>query len=186
MLIILAVIVLAVLQLTNTTHFFHKTAVVRAPAAPISHLTGSNKQSTGSTATGSSTATNKTPSTTPALSSESDKDENGQAVSGVPSNPSEWSTSSSGEVTVKLPTANETMQSGATVTGVASSGITQVQYRLTDNVVGVISEGTINVVNGTFTAEVNFQTSGTTGRLDVFTTDSTGKELNEVQIPVNF
>jgi hypothetical protein len=61
-----------------------------------------------------------------------------------------------------------------------------VQYTLIDNNVGVISQGTIPVVNGNFSATIDFSPTATAGRLDVFTTDANGKEINEVQLQVNF
>jgi hypothetical protein len=61
-----------------------------------------------------------------------------------------------------------------------------VNYRLIDDQVGVISQGTIKVVAGNFSAAVNFKPYAKTGRLDVFTTDDNGKESNEVQVQVAF
>jgi hypothetical protein len=168
------------LELTNTTRLFHKTAVVRPPSAPIKSLSTKN-----TTSKDSSQAGTKVPSSS-TLQQGSDTDESGQTTSNTPSSPSEWSTSSSGVITVKLPTANETIQSGSTISGIASSGVSQVQYTLIDNQVGVISQGPISVVNGNFAATISFKSTASSGRLDVFTADATGKESNEVQIPVNF
>jgi hypothetical protein len=173
-LVLIAIIIMAMLELTNTTHLFHKSAVVRSPSTPITKLSAPNNTTNG----------NKSPSSTPTLNKGAATDENGQIPSGVPTDPSKWSTSASGVITVKLPTSNSTIHPGNTVTGSAS--VSQVQYRLIDNQVGVISQGPINVVGGNFTASVNFTTHGSGGRLDVFTADLTGKESNEVQIPVNF
>ena len=170
-----AIVIMVILEITNTTHFFHKTAVVRAPAKPITTLPAQSATNNG----------NKVPSLIPTLNQGTATDENGQVPStGVPTDPSQWSTSTSGLITVKLPGSNSTIQSGTTLTG--SSSVDQVQYRLTDDKVGVISQGSISVVNGNFTASINFMAHGNTGRLDVFSTDSTGKEYNEVQIPINF
>jgi len=49
---------------------------------------------------------------------------------------------------------------------------------------GVISQGIIQVVNGKFSATVNFPSHSNSGRLDVYSTDSNGKEINEVQLNV--
>jgi hypothetical protein len=168
------VIIIAVLELTNTTHFFHKSAVVRAPSAPIAKLPVQKAANNG----------NKVSSSTPTLDKGTATDKNGQAASGVPTDPGKWSVSDSGVITVKLPGSNSTIQPGATLTGAASVG--QVQYRLTDDRVGVISEGPVSVVNGNFTASINFTTHSSSGRLDVFSTEANGREINEVQIPVRF
>lgn len=172
--VIAIVVVVFILEVTNTTHLFHKTAVVRAPSKPITKLPTTAPANSGT----------KTQATSPTLSQGGPTSENGQVPANVPTDPSQWSVSASGVITVKLPSSNSTIQSGATLTGTAS--VAQVQYRLTDNQVGVISEGPINVVGGNFTATMNFTAHGTSGRLDVFSTDATGKEYNEVQIPVNF
>jgi hypothetical protein len=171
---VVVVIIMAVLELMNTTHLLHKSAVVRPPSTPITKLPAPNNATNG----------NKSPSSTPTLNKGAPTDENGQTPSGVPTDPSKWSTSASGVITVKLPASNTTLQPGGTLTG--SATINQVQYRLTDNQVGVISEGPINVVGGNFTASINFTTHGSSGRLDVFSTEPNGREINEVQIPVNF
>jgi cytoskeletal protein RodZ len=166
--------VIAVLEITNVTHFFHKAAVVRAPSQPITHI---------STTTPKTTSGTKTQATNPTLS-QGGPTAATQAATDVPTDPSKWSVSASGAITVKLPSSNGTIQSGATLTGTAT--VAQVQYRLTDNQVGVISAGPVNVVNGSFTAAMNFTSHGSSGRLDVFSTDASGKEYNEVQIPVSF
>ena len=97
---------------------------------------------------------------------------------------SSWTTSQSGVITVKSPVTNQAIASGAKLIGTAKTP--QVKYRLTDDKVGVISQGTVSVVNGNFSATINFTTQGKSGRLDVFTTDENDKELNEVQLPVSF
>lgn len=172
--IVVIVVVLFILEITNVTHLFHKAAVVRAPSTPITKLPTKKPTNSGT----------KIQATNPTLSQGGPTSENGQVPTNVPTNPSQWSVSASGVITVKLPSGNSTIQSGATLSGTAS--VSQVQYRLTDDQVGVISEGPINVVGGNFTATINFTSHGNSGRLDVFSTDTTGKEYNEVQIPVNF
>ncbi len=171
-------IVVLVLELTNTTHFFHKSSVVRAPSKPISSLPASSKSA--------NTINTKVPVGSSHLSQGGPTDEAGQVPSNTPTDSSEWSVSASGDLTVKLPGAQQTLHSGSIITGVVSTKVSQVQYRLTDNVVGVISQGPIDVVNDNFTAFISFKSQGSSGRLDVFTTDASGKEFNEVQTPVNF
>ncbi len=50
----------------------------------------------------------------------------------------------------------------------------------------VISTNSINVINGKFSAVVNFKPVSQSGRLDVYSTDPNGKEINLIEIPVNF
>jgi hypothetical protein len=96
--------------------------------------------------------------------------------------PNTWTQSESGVVIVKLPVNNNAFVSGDKLIGSAST--TKVQYTLIDDNVGVISQGTIPVLNGNFSATINFSPSAKTGRLDVFTTENNGKEINEVQLKV--
>jgi hypothetical protein len=168
---IVIVVALGILEITGTTHIFHKPQV-RAPSKPITTLP-------------SKTAPAKNPSTpTSGVNQGTADDKNGQVPGGVSNNPSQWATSQSGLVTVKAPLANATFKPGDTITGSASSN--PVQYRLIDDRVGVISQGTLNVVNGNFTASVNFKPYAGSGRLDVFNVVPNGREINEVQVPVNF
>lgn len=173
-LLVVAALVVLVLELTNTTHIFHKSPVVRAPSKPISQLPHQAPANNGV----------KTPVQNTEVNSGSETDKNGQAVSSVPTDPSQWSTSASGKITLKLPANNGSFKSGSTITG--SAAASPVQYRLVDDQAGVISQGSINVVNGNFTATITFTPYAKTGRLDVFNTDSSGRELNEVQVTVNF
>lgn len=109
-------------------------------------------------------------------------DQNGQATTNTA--PSQWITSSSGNITLKQPVANQTFKSGGTLAG--SAKIDQVQYRIIDNKVGKIAEGPINVVNGNFSAILKFTTNSTSGRIDVFSYNSSGAEINEVTASINF
>jgi hypothetical protein len=174
--VIVIIAAVAILEVTNTTHFFHKAAVVSAPSKPLTKLPAQASANNGTKNPASPTAANQGTAT----------DKNGQVPSsGVSDDPSQWSTSDSRLITVKSPLRNSTFKSGDTVTG-ATSVADQVQYRLVDNQAGVIGQGSINVVNGNFTASLNFTASGSSGSLDIFSTDQSGKESNEVQIPINF
>jgi len=99
-------------------------------------------------------------------------------------NSSQWTVSTSGLVTVKQPASNSLLKSGDSLFG--SAKVSQVQYRLIDNQVGVLAQGPLNVVDGNFSATLHFRAVANTGRLDVFSFDSQGAEVNEVQIPVRF
>lgn len=111
-------------------------------------------------------------------------DNQGANPSSATTNSSQWTVSSSGLVTVKQPAGNSLLKSGDSLFGSAKVG--QVQYRLIDNQVGVLAQGPLNVVGGNFSATLHFRAVATTGRLDVFSFDSQGAEVNEVQIPVKF
>lgn len=91
--------------------------------------------------------------------------------------------SASGIVTVVSPAQNGTLASGDTVRGTAT-GVPQVQYRVIDNDVGVVAQGTLSVVNGTFSGTLQFRAHATMGRLDVYTLNNQGQETNEVQMPI--
>lgn len=171
--VVVAGLVILILEVFNVTHFFHKNAIVRAPSQPITHIQ-----------TPITINPDKVPTTNTKAEQGSGTDLNGKVINAVPSNPSNWSSSVSGVITLKLPTINATIASGDVITG--SATVNQVQYRLTDNQIGVISQGPINVINGVFTATINFITKDKNGRLDVFSTEPNGKEINEVQIPVKF
>lgn len=111
--------------------------------------------------------------------------DNNGVSSGSEANASgQWTKSESGLITVKQPGPNSTIKNGAEVSGSAS--VSKVQYRLTDDQVGVISQGFINVVDGKFSASISFSSRANSGRLDVFSSNQAGAEINEVQIPVKF
>jgi hypothetical protein len=109
-------------------------------------------------------------------------DTNGKATSTT--NSSQWITSTSGVITVEQPIANATVQSGNVLSGAAK--VSAVSYTLIDNSVGVISQGTLQVVNGKFSGTLNFTPHASSGQLDVYSTGSNGVELNEIQISINF
>lgn len=174
-LICIVVLALAALEITNTTHWLHKSPMVSIPSKPITSLP---RQSSAKT-----TADNKTPAGS-SFSQQTGTDEKGKIPNAVPTDPNKWLMSQSGMITVKLPTANTLFKSGDKVFG--SSKVSGIQYRLIDDQSGVISQGHISVVDGNFTAAVHFTAHGITGRLDVFSADDNGRESNEVQVPVNF
>lgn len=100
------------------------------------------------------------------------------------SSPSQWAASNSGKIVVQQPLMNGTVASGFTLSG--TSSVNPIQYRLIDDASGVISEGPLQVADGKFSATVNYQNHGKTGRLDVFSMSDTGAEINEVQLQVTF
>lgn len=173
-LVLVAVIIVLILELTGTTHVFHKAPVVRAPSKPITQLPSSNSDNN----------VQKNPDSHNGIAQGAAVDQSGKTPGGVPTDPSKWSRSESGVIIVKLPGNGDTFKSGSTITGTASVSV--VQYRLIDDKVGVIAQGPISVKDGKFTALLSFTPHGSSGRLDVFSTDSGGREINEVQISVKF
>jgi cytoskeletal protein RodZ len=137
--------------------------------------------SLSSTPTGTN-STNKTPQSSSVNTQGTSTSLNGQQNSSPPQ--SEWTTSQSGLLTVEQPGDNSLLSSGFVLSG--TNSLSQVQYTLIDDQVGVISQGFINVVNGNFSASISFTATSATGRLDVFNSSSNGEEINEVQIPVRF
>lgn len=109
-------------------------------------------------------------------------DTNGKASTTTPS--SQWITSTSGNITVEQPLANTTVQSGSILSGTAK--VSAVSFTLVDNQVGLISQGTLNVVNGKFSGNLNFTTHSSSGELNVYSTNDKGVEFNVIQIAVKF
>lgn len=173
-------LVLLILQLTNTTHFFStgtpsnkKVVTVGRPVSPPKQVT-TIQPPKGSTTNSSSVDA--------ARNSGGATDTGGTAT--VTTGSSQWTTSASGLITVKQPVANAKFQDGSVLSGSAKIGA--ISYRISDNTVGVVAEGTLSVANGNFSGNLHFSPRGTGGRLDVFSTDSKGIEYNEVQINVSF
>lgn len=92
--------------------------------------------------------------------------------------------SDTGQIMVYAPTSNTMLDSGANLLG--KSSLDKVSYRLIDSVTGVISTGELKVVNGYFSGKINFTTSATEGRLDVFAVNKDFSEYSNVEIPINF
>lgn len=107
-----------------------------------------------------------------------------QGSSTATTNKSQWITSKSGTITVEQPIANATLHSGDILSGTAK--VDTVNFRLIDDSVGVIADGTLQVVDGKFSGKLGFTPHASTGRLDIFSTDSQGVEQNEIEIGVKY
>jgi len=177
-LIILAALVVFALEITNTIHIFHKSVPATQVIVQVGKPTSVPKSNVSNTAPPAA----KSPAAGSSTLISGGTDTNGAANAST--DPSQWVVSDSGNITVKQPVANAKLQSGAVLSG--SAKVSTVNFRLIDSNVGVISEGTLNVVNGNFSGTLNFTPQSSSGRLDVFSTDSQGVELNEVQISVSF
>jgi len=122
--------------------------------------------------------------TTPATNPGGSVNENGQTPSSLPPS-SDWVSSSSGDITLQLPTENTTVETGDTISGTAT--VSSVNYILSDTSVGEIDQGTLPVVNGRFSGKMEFSTSAPSGTLQVYYANpSNGAEEDLVEINVNF
>lgn len=156
-------------------HFIYGTPKVSGPQMPTTSLPAHPAANDG----------NKQLTTPQGVVQQPATDNQGQTPnSGIPDDQSKWLTSASGVITVKLPSENSTFRSGDQLYGSASTST--VQYRLIDATTGVISQGTVSVVKGNFSATLSFTSQAKSGRLDVFSVDSQGRETNEVQVPLKF
>lgn len=145
-----------------------KATVTGTPSTPIQHT--STPSSSNSSPTQSSTSSQSSQTTT----------------SSTPPS-SQWATSSSGAITLQEPYSDETIQSGATISGTAESSVSTVNYILTDNSVGQIAQGSLDVVNGKFTGTLHFTSHSTAGTLQVYSPNpSNGAEENIINIDVNY
>lgn len=97
---------------------------------------------------------------------------------------SQWSTSKDSAITVFNPAPNSILKSGSQISG--KSAYSEVSFRLIDDVQGVISQGNIKVINGTYAGIMNFSTQGKVGRLDIFKTNSEGIEKSNVEILLRY
>lgn len=111
-------------------------------------------------------------------------DNKGEAPSS-PSGGGATITSDSGVITVKGIAANSLLSNGDALYGTSTSqGV--VNFRVIDEEVGMVAQGTLQIVNGSFSGKLAFTPHANTGRLDVYTTNSMGEEENNLEIPVRF
>lgn len=103
--------------------------------------------------------------------------------SGVATSPTSSSTSSeSGLITVYTPSSGGTLRPGDTISGVAK--VSTVRYRLVDDSVGVLAQGSLSVVKGKFSGVIEFQPRSSSGQLDVFSYSSAGAEINSIKVDI--
>lgn len=174
---VLAVGVVAGLELSGTTHWFGK------PASEVVTTVGDKsalEQPQENSSDNEADLPEKTPQPTDRHQIGTGTDTGGEAEAETSQN--QWVASESGNVTVKQPAANATISDGAALVGSAEADF--VHFRLIGNARGVIARGKLDVVNGEFSAKLNFNAQGTKGRLDVFTQTPGGVEQNQVQIIV--
>lgn len=109
-------------------------------------------------------------------------DQNGKSSNSTSETQS--TTSSSGNITLYQPSKNELVSPGATLSGIAK--ISKVQFMLIDNESGLLAQGQLNVVDGKFSGLLQFKAQSSAGRLDVYSSNGTGAEINLIEIPVKF
>jgi len=102
----------------------------------------------------------------------------------TPSDPSGATSTANGELVVYSPSKNSMLENGSTISG--TSSLAKISYRIVDTDVGVLSGGTLDVVNGKFSGTIQFKSNAKDGRLDFFNTTSDGNEFNNISVPVNF
>jgi len=94
-------------------------------------------------------------------------------------------TSASGDLTVQTPAKSALITPGDTLSGTTKSSA-KVQYRIIDGTVGVLGQGSLDVVNGAFSGTLQFKARASSGRIDVFNFNASGEEVNNIEIPVGF
>ncbi|HUC88269.1 MAG TPA: hypothetical protein VMR95_03930 [Candidatus Binatia bacterium] len=111
-------------------------------------------------------------------------DKNGQTTGSLPPS-SDWVSSASGDITLQQPSPNTTVNNGDPISGTAN--VSNVSFILTDNSVGLIDQGNLNVVNGKFSGLLEFQAHSSSGILQLYYPNpSNGSEEDIIEIDVNF
>lgn len=109
---------------------------------------------------------------------------NGQTTGSLPPS-SDWVSSANDNITLQQPSANSTLASGDEISGLAN--VSNVEFILTDNSVGQIAQGSLNVVNGKFSGTLQFTPHASTGTLQVYYPNpANGAEEDIIEIDVNF
>ncbi len=111
-------------------------------------------------------------------------DNDGDSGTSTPSEPT--IPASTGKITVAGLASGGLLTSGMQLHGTTATDVTQVQFRVIDEEVGVLGQGQLKVVNGSFSGTLQFTPRSDTGRLDVYSFDTAGSEINNIEIPVRF
>lgn len=158
----------------------------RTKAQVTQNHPASNAQTTSMQPSAQSTFSSGTPrkeATQSNLNEGTVTDNNGVITDTPPE--SSWTKSQDGaSIIVYTPAQNQVLSSGQTISG--SATVSRVNFRLIDNLTGVIAQGSIDVKGGKFSGTFNFSTTASEGRVDVFTANTEGVESNNVAIPVRF
>lgn len=108
--------------------------------------------------------------------------DNSGDVSSVPPS-SQWTTSSSGNITLYSPAAGGSLKNGSEISGSAKVGT--IRYRLIDDKTGQLAQGSLSVVNGKFSGSLQFRPDSSSGKLDIFSYTASYAEINRIEIKVN-
>lgn len=92
--------------------------------------------------------------------------------------------SKSGNITLYSPASNQTITGEIAVKGAAN--VSEVFYRINDNVHGMISNGRLEVHNGYFSGNLSASTNATEGTFEVYSLNSQGQEVNNISVKVNY
>lgn len=92
------------------------------------------------------------------------------------------SSSDSGVITLFTPTKNQRINQSVRVTG--SSHVPVVHYRISDDVSGMIGNGQLTVKNGLFSGDLSVNTTAQRGTFEVYSFDSQGREINNINIEI--
>lgn len=91
-------------------------------------------------------------------------------------------TSESGNISVYEPQQNQVLKSGGRLYG--TSKLDTIWYRLIDDKIGVVAQGSLAVTNGKFSGTFNFTSDGTEGRLDIFNMTEDGLETDNIEVNI--
>jgi hypothetical protein len=166
-------------------HYHHKNATMAAAAATKVKVVGAtSKPTTHQATTNNGVVQGGVTNTNGSASSDSSTSPSSSSASSLPPE-SEWTKSSSGDITLQTPVANQTLASGDSLIGLAD--VSSVQFVLSDNSVGQIAEGTLPVSGGKFSGTLQFTPHASTGKLEVYYPNpSNGAEEDVISIDVNF
>lgn len=92
--------------------------------------------------------------------------------------------STSGSISVYDPVPNQVLKSGDRLYGTAT--VDTVWYRLIDDKIGMITQGSMPVKDGRFSGVFTFTSDGADGRLDIFYMTDDGREADNIEIKVKF
>lgn len=92
--------------------------------------------------------------------------------------------SSTGEISLYSPKQNSMISNQITVAG--TSTLDSVMYRISDNVSGLITTGSLKIVDGRFSGIINIDTNGDIGQLDIYSTRSDGNEFSNISVSLSF
>lgn len=109
--------------------------------------------------------------------------DNKGAVQSTPQTP-QWTVSKSGQITIYEPVNGQIISNNSLITGETTLPV--VNYRILDDVSGMISQGQLSVVGGKFSASVNLSTNGAKGSIELYGADNSGKEFSNIRVPIRF